>query len=262
MSWMKPHVHNSTVLLFALLLDASVRASAADKVSPQPAPPAAGPSASAPAQRTTAGVIKVSLSDAPIVIPIELVSRWLGASEVLIEPTVLSVPAKLNLTIDRLSTESAVGVLRDALNGQANVRYEELPEGVLHFAPRLATGSPLPLDRSDVTVYYLNYAKVAPDVILRRMKAWSGKEIHADATVLTGEKTISLHRERTWKLDGSITMPPPPEISREIAFALARTELEKQAGMVLDEQPDGSYRARLLSSTAVSPPSIVPQKQP
>ena len=255
---MKPTHQKSLPLLLALLLAAPGFASAASPAS-----------VSTPTANEPILVEKLVMREAPVAMVMEQLAGWLGSPEVLIDPEALAVKTRFNLRLEKATKAVAVDYMRDALMARAGIRYEEWPDGVLHFTTVLSNGTVLPFDRANAEVSVLRYAKVSPEVILRRMKAWSGKEIHVDNAVLAGGRSLSLQFQFPGPMpvrqpDGTMRRPPPADKSTTGVFVFARAELEKQAGIVLDEQPDGSCRARLAAKPAppAAPASAPAVKQP
>jgi hypothetical protein len=247
---MKPTQQKSLPLLLALLLAVPGLASAAAPVS-----------VSTPPAKEPILVSKLVMGEAPVGMVMEQLAGWLGAPEVIIEPEALAVKTRFNLRLENATKAVAVGYMSDALMTQARIRYEELPDGVLHFTTVLSNGTVLPFDRANAQVSVLRYVNVPPELILRRMKVWSGKEIHVGAAVLAGGGSLSLQFPRQVAVrqpDGAMRLPPPPDKSTAGVFVFARAELEKQAGIILDEQPDGSYHARLATKPTPAAPSAAP----
>jgi hypothetical protein len=215
------------------------------------APAASNRTAANPGSATVATLV---LNDASVDTAIAFISDWAGCHELNRNPDVDNAHhITFNLSGPKSKAE-AVELLRAALKEQANVSAEISPDGVLRVARLPKGGGSLPpLDMSKTQVRNINYANVPPELIFRRLKAWSGKEIHVDATTLAEIKTVTLYLK---------TVVPTDQI-----FWEARKILEERSGIVLDEQPDGSYRARLTAKSAPAAPSgrsssTAPSKQP
>ncbi len=234
---MKATLTNPGRFLLALLLAAFGFVHIAEATKAQLIWPAGSAAAARAAltRRTTIG-----MDNEPILTGMHRLSEWVGSNEVLIDPELLekhphySLPLMYGITV-----EEVVKVLRVAFKEQARVGWEDLPDGVLHFAGLKADGGIPPADMKNVRIIWRAHAATG-EILLHRMRAWSGKEIRFDSAALAGLAPIMLDVGTT------------PQTTSEMFFA-AGTALMK-AGVLLYQQPDGSYRAHLAAKPA--PPAV------
>ncbi|MEI6862048.1 MAG: hypothetical protein WCL04_07325 [Verrucomicrobiota bacterium] len=195
------------------------------------------------AQPTVAGedvlVIYLTFHDVPAGLGYTQLARMFGANEVLIEPDVLANGPTFTVNLEHVSKGEPLVDWRAALEQLEHITFEELPDHVLHFAHVSPKGGiPLP-EMKTVRIIWCAQA-VPAEALLRRMRVWSGKEIRSDPAALAGLAPVMLDAGER------------PLTAREMFVAACSALLN--AGVVLDEQPDGSYRARLAAAGSAVPP--------
>jgi hypothetical protein len=187
-------------------------------------------------------VAAFSLRDAPFAIAIDQIAEWLDAPEVFIESE-LAPKGSVTINLKKAMTrKQAADALRSilVLNG---VACEELSGDVLYFFRPTLREIPLRFDMGSILIRWRAHAATA-ETLLRRIGVWSGREIGFDSAALAGVAPITL--------DDGPTLQSANEMFAAAAAALRR------AGLLLEEQPDGSYRAR----RAAQPAEAKPAKQP
>jgi hypothetical protein len=200
----------------------------------------------APAAEPASTVKKFRLRDAPVTMAYELIQQWSDSHEVVLAAEVVRIQSTINVAIDRPKpTSEVVEILRAILKEQARVVMVEQPDGVLVFTTQAPSDGtlPQPVDMRQAQISGVSYLKVPLEVIFRRMQAWSGKDLHVAAALLTNAKPINLTiRTRS---------------SAAQVFAVARETLKQDYSIVLDERPDGSFDARLATKPAA--PAAAPK---
>ncbi len=194
-------------------------------------------------------VAKFSLRDAPFAMAIDLIAEWLDTPEVLIEPEVATGGVVSTNLTKVVTNKHAANALRDILmlNG---VDCVELPGDVLYFRrPRGLSEFPPRLDMGSMRIRWRAHAANA-ETLLRRMGVWSGREIGFDSTALAAVAPI--------------TLDVGPTLRSANEMFVAAGAVLRRAGIVLDEQPDGSYRVRLVPKPAqpAAPAPAPAAKQP
>lgn len=230
---MKPTHQKSLPLLLALLLAAPGLASAAASAQP-PADP-------------NRPITRMFLTKAPAQMVADLLHELVGPRKSLLVDQ--DVKGDVTVRIENMSAKEAGENLRKALLDQAGVEMLELPGEVMYVrrfsaqpAVRLVMGNP-------PVVSWRFYSSREPvEQIFGHIRLLTGREIVADAAVqqLFGESHAIV-------LTTGFRESP-------LGFVVEsfRETLQKQVGIVLDEQPDGSYRARLAAKPTPAAPSAAP----
>jgi hypothetical protein len=237
---MKSTRQKSFPLLLALLLAAPAVAFAAAQVQPSLDP--------------NRQITRMFLTQAPAQMVAEQIHELIGARKSLLVDQ--DVKGNVSLLIENKSAKTAEDELRKALRDQAGVEVLDLPGEIMHVRRYAAQPRNRPVMGNPPIVIWRFYSSKEPvEQIFGHIRLLTGREIVADTAVqqLFGESHAIVLR--------FVFRDTPLEFVLE-AF---RDTLKKEAGIVLDEQPDGSYRARLAAKPAapVAPAAApAPAKQP
>jgi hypothetical protein len=165
------------------------------------------------------------------------------------------VTGYVTVRIENMSAKDAAENLRKALLDQAGVEILELPGEVMHVRRFSALPPTRPVMGYPPVVSWRFFSSKEPvEQLLDHIRLLTGKEIVADAAVqqLFGE-SHAIVLTATFR-----------ESPLEFVVQTFRETLQKGGGIVLDEQPDGSYHARLAAKPAppAAPTPTPAAKQP
>jgi len=137
----------------------------------------------------------------------------------------------ITLHLENTASSQVAALLFDALEKQAEVQFTVSAEGATDRFGLTARLTPAAIEKLPRTQDF-NAESVA--TVLMYLRAWTSRKIDAPAEVRQSGGTVTL----------AIQNLPTNQ-----AVPLLRDALQQQTGVVLNEQPDGNFTARLLPRT-------------